>query len=102
MVWPRGVVRHDFGASGVPRPNGEADPSCRQQKHRRNVMPPITDIEQEQFDYATAEGFSDLVKREREWHSWTVVGVGLAALIGLLAMVVGLVALTQSGGSKGT
>jgi FtsP/CotA-like multicopper oxidase with cupredoxin domain len=73
-------------------------------------MPPATDIaneaaqpaENQAFDYATAEGFNDLVKREREWHSWTVVGVALTALIGILAMLVGFVALTQSDNDKST
>jgi uncharacterized cupredoxin-like copper-binding protein len=71
-------------------------------------MPPLTDIPdtaartaaeqpQEDFDYAKAEG---LAERERDWRAWMMVGIGLTALLAVLALIVAIAKLAGTGGDS--
>jgi uncharacterized cupredoxin-like copper-binding protein len=59
-----------------------------------------TDARPESFDYLAAEGImppDDAQLKEQSWHDWMVFGVGATALLAIIAIVFGIVAIADSG-----
>jgi nitrite reductase (NO-forming) len=52
------------------------------------------------IDYHEVEGFAE--EKERAWRSWVWVGIGLAALVGVLAVIFSIAALARGGSSDTT
>jgi nitrite reductase (NO-forming) len=52
------------------------------------------------IDYHAAEGFAE--DKERAWRSWVWVGIGLAALVGVLAVIFSIAALARGGSGETT